>query len=86
MVNMQDVQGESRTFEQVLLMEPLLFFILFLPGEILSKSPSSLEPRHLSMLLSLLQRSPNPTERKQVLITLGNAAAFTVNQVLHVQL
>ncbi|KAI5105443.1 armadillo repeat-containing protein 10 [Silurus meridionalis] len=51
-------------------------------GEILSKSPSNLEPKHLSMLLSLLQRSPNPTERKQVLITLGNAAAFTVNQDL----
>ncbi|KAM9469897.1 armadillo repeat-containing protein 10 [Clarias gariepinus] len=49
-------------------------------SEILSKSPSSLEPRHLSMLLSLLQSSPSPTERTQVLITLGNAAAFTVNQ------
>ncbi|KAK3564770.1 hypothetical protein QTP86_025269 [Hemibagrus guttatus] len=51
-------------------------------SEIFSKSPSSLEPRHLSMLLSLLQSSPSPTQRKQVLITLGNAAAFTVNQDL----
>ncbi|XP_060741620.1 armadillo repeat-containing protein 10 [Tachysurus vachellii] len=51
-------------------------------GEIFSKSPSSLEPGHLSVLLSVLQSSPNPTERKQVLITLGNAAAFTVNQDL----
>ncbi|KAG7329640.1 hypothetical protein KOW79_007814 [Hemibagrus wyckioides] len=51
-------------------------------SEVFSKSPSSLEPRHLSMLLSLVQSSPSPTERKQVLITLGNAAAFTVNQDL----
>uniref|UniRef100_A0A8C1VHL3 Armadillo repeat containing 10 n=1 Tax=Cyprinus carpio TaxID=7962 RepID=A0A8C1VHL3_CYPCA len=41
-----------------------------------------LEPRHLSMLLSLLQSSPNPEERRNVLVTLGNAAAFTVNQDL----
>ncbi|KAK1804340.1 hypothetical protein P4O66_020359 [Electrophorus voltai] len=51
-------------------------------SEILSKSPGSLEPRHLSMLLSLLQSSPNPAEKQHVLITLGNAAAFTVNQDL----
>ncbi|XP_017545848.1 armadillo repeat-containing protein 10 [Pygocentrus nattereri] len=51
-------------------------------SEILSKSPGSLEPRHLSMLLSLLQSSPSPAERREVLITLGNAAAFTVNQDL----
>lgn len=50
--------------------------------EILSKSPASLEPRHLSMLLSLLQSSLNPLEKRDVLITLGNAAAFTVNQDL----
>ncbi|XP_062856138.1 armadillo repeat-containing protein 10 [Trichomycterus rosablanca] len=51
-------------------------------GELLSKSPGSLEPRHLGMLLSLLQSSPNPTERREVLVTLGNSAAFTVNQDL----
>uniref|UniRef100_A0A8C1VIR4 Armadillo repeat containing 10 n=1 Tax=Cyprinus carpio TaxID=7962 RepID=A0A8C1VIR4_CYPCA len=34
------------------------------------------------MLLSLLQSSPNPEERRNVLVTLGNAAAFTVNQDL----
>ncbi|XP_066505029.1 armadillo repeat-containing protein 10 [Hoplias malabaricus] len=51
-------------------------------SEILCKSPDSLEPRHLSMLLSLLQSSPNQAERREVLITLGNAAAFTVNQDL----
>ncbi|TRY83473.1 hypothetical protein DNTS_016215, partial [Danionella cerebrum] len=45
-------------------------------GESVSK------PRHLSMLLSLLQSSPNSDERRKVLITLGNAAAFTVNQDL----
>lgn len=51
-------------------------------SEILSTPPGSLEPKHLSMLLSLLQSSPNPSERREVLITLGNAAAFTVNQDL----
>ncbi|XP_038857295.1 armadillo repeat-containing protein 10 isoform X2 [Salvelinus namaycush] len=34
------------------------------------------------MLLSLLQGSPNPSDRAQILITLGNTAAFTVNQDL----
>ncbi|XP_051979000.1 armadillo repeat-containing protein 10-like [Xyrauchen texanus] len=47
-----------------------------------SKSATSLEPRHLSILLSLLQSSPDPEERRKVLVTLGNAAAFTVNQDL----
>ncbi|KTF91808.1 hypothetical protein cypCar_00013157 [Cyprinus carpio] len=51
-------------------------------NDIHSKSAGSLEPRHLSMLLSLLQSSPNPEERRNVLVTLGNAAAFTVNQDL----
>ncbi|XP_048015025.1 armadillo repeat-containing protein 10 [Megalobrama amblycephala] len=51
-------------------------------SDIHSKSAASLEPRHLSMLLSLLQSSPNPEERRNVLVTLGNAAAFTVNQDL----
>ncbi|XP_051548506.1 armadillo repeat-containing protein 10 [Myxocyprinus asiaticus] len=47
-----------------------------------SQSAASLEPRHLSILLSLLQSSPDPEERRKVLVTLGNAAAFTVNQDL----
>ncbi|XP_076879031.1 armadillo repeat-containing protein 10 [Brachyhypopomus gauderio] len=51
-------------------------------GEILSKSPGVLEPRHLNVLLSVLQTSPSPTEKRDVLITLGNAAAFTANQDL----
>lgn len=50
--------------------------------DVYSRSAASLEPRHLSMLLSLLQSSPNPEERRKVLVTLGNAAAFTVNQDL----
>ncbi|XP_062403654.1 armadillo repeat-containing protein 10 isoform X2 [Sardina pilchardus] len=48
--------------------------------DILKRSPNCLEPRHIGMLLSLLQRSPTPSERSQVLVTLGNSAAFTVNQ------
>uniref|UniRef100_A0AAY4CBR6 Armadillo repeat-containing domain-containing protein n=1 Tax=Denticeps clupeoides TaxID=299321 RepID=A0AAY4CBR6_9TELE len=51
-------------------------------GDIFTKSPGSLEPHHIGMLLSLLQKNPNPSERAQVLLTLGNAAAFTVNQDL----
>ncbi|XP_073799164.1 armadillo repeat-containing protein 10 [Danio rerio] len=51
-------------------------------NDIHSKSAASLEPRHLSMLLSLLQSSPNPEERRKVLVTIGNSAAFTVNQDL----
>ncbi|XP_057186321.1 armadillo repeat-containing protein 10 [Triplophysa rosa] len=51
-------------------------------SDVYSRSAASLEPRHLSMLLSLLQSSPSPEERRNVLVTLGNAAAFTVNQDL----
>ncbi|KAL2093923.1 hypothetical protein ACEWY4_011235 [Coilia grayii] len=50
--------------------------------DILTKSPGCLEPRHIGMLLSLLQSGPNTSERSQVLITLGNSAAFSVNQDL----
>ncbi|KAJ8386945.1 hypothetical protein AAFF_G00165420 [Aldrovandia affinis] len=50
--------------------------------DIFSTSPGSLEPRHIQMLLSLLETTPNPSDRIQVLVTLGNAAAFTVNQDL----
>lgn len=35
----------------------------------------------MKMLLSCLQASTAPSERCQILLTLGNAAAFTVNQV-----
>ncbi|XP_063052091.1 armadillo repeat-containing protein 10 [Engraulis encrasicolus] len=50
--------------------------------DLITKSPDCLEPRHIGMLLSLLQSSPNFSERSQVLITLGNSAAFTTNQDL----
>lgn len=45
-------------------------------------SPGNLEPRHLKMLLSCLQASNNSSDKCQILLTLGNAAAFTMNQNL----
>ncbi|MBN3286478.1 ARM10 protein, partial [Polyodon spathula] len=48
--------------------------------ELLSKSPDSLEPHHLEMLLSLLQPNHDTSARIQVLVTLSNSAAFSVNQ------
>ncbi|CAL1592099.1 unnamed protein product [Knipowitschia caucasica] len=45
-------------------------------------SAGNLEPKHLKMLLSCLQTSINPDEKCRILITLGNASAFTVNQNL----
>uniref|UniRef100_A0A8C6TLW9 Armadillo repeat-containing domain-containing protein n=1 Tax=Neogobius melanostomus TaxID=47308 RepID=A0A8C6TLW9_9GOBI len=41
-----------------------------------------LEPQHLKMLLSCLQTSNDQEERCRILLTLGNASAFTVNQNL----
>uniref|UniRef100_A0A3P8S7C8 Armadillo repeat containing 10 n=1 Tax=Amphiprion percula TaxID=161767 RepID=A0A3P8S7C8_AMPPE len=51
-------------------------------GDIIHQSPNNLEPQHLKMLLSCLQTSDNPLDRCRILVTLGNAAAFTVNQNL----
>lgn len=51
-------------------------------GDIIHQSPDNLDPQHLRMLLSLLQTSTNPSDRCKILLTLGNAAAFTVNQNL----
>ncbi|KAM6927092.1 armadillo repeat-containing protein 10 [Lycodopsis pacificus] len=51
-------------------------------GEIIHQSPGNLEPQHLKMLLSCLQTSNNPPDRCRILLTLGNSAAFTVNQNL----
>uniref|UniRef100_A0A665XBV7 Armadillo repeat-containing domain-containing protein n=1 Tax=Echeneis naucrates TaxID=173247 RepID=A0A665XBV7_ECHNA len=51
-------------------------------GDIIHQSPGNLEPQHLKMLLSCLQTSNNPSDRSRILITLANAAAFTVNQNL----
>ncbi|KAJ8262079.1 hypothetical protein GJAV_G00161940 [Gymnothorax javanicus] len=50
------------------------------PGEIVSQSAGNLQPRHIEMLLALLETNSNPPDRIQVLVTLGNAAAFSVNQ------
>uniref|UniRef100_UPI0037E92C2C armadillo repeat-containing protein 10 n=1 Tax=Semicossyphus pulcher TaxID=241346 RepID=UPI0037E92C2C len=51
-------------------------------GDIIHQSPDNLDPQHLKMLLSCLQNSNNPSDRCRILVTLGNAAAFTVNQNL----
>lgn len=51
-------------------------------GDISAKSPGSLEPQHLKMLLTLLESNTNPSDRAQIVLTLGNTAAFTVNQDL----
>lgn len=51
-------------------------------GDIIHQSPDNLDPQHLRMLLSLLQTSSNSSDRCRILVTLGNAAAFTVNQNL----
>lgn len=51
-------------------------------SDISAKSPGSLEPQHLKMLLTLLESNTNPSDRVQILLTLGNTAAFTVNQDL----
>ncbi|XP_054476806.1 armadillo repeat-containing protein 10 [Anoplopoma fimbria] len=51
-------------------------------GEVIHQSPGNLDPQHLKMLLSCLQTSNNPQDRCRILLTLGNSAAFTVNQNL----
>uniref|UniRef100_A0A1A8KCV4 Armadillo repeat containing 10 n=1 Tax=Nothobranchius kuhntae TaxID=321403 RepID=A0A1A8KCV4_NOTKU len=51
-------------------------------GEVIHQSPNNLEPQHLKMLLSCLQTSEDPSDRCRILVTIGNAAAFTVNQNL----
>ncbi|XP_068169226.1 armadillo repeat-containing protein 10 isoform X2 [Antennarius striatus] len=51
-------------------------------GDVIHESPGNLEPQHLKMLLSCLQTNSDASERCQILLTLGNAAAFSVNQDL----
>ncbi|XP_043944448.1 armadillo repeat-containing protein 10 [Protopterus annectens] len=47
------------------------------------KNPSnSLDPQHLQVLLELLHDTEEPFTREQVLVTLANCAAFSVNQDL----
>ncbi|XP_072291938.1 armadillo repeat-containing protein 10 [Eucyclogobius newberryi] len=45
-------------------------------------SAGNLEPKHIKILLSCLQTSNNLDDKCRILLTLGNAAAFTVNQNL----
>ncbi|KAM4573196.1 armadillo repeat-containing protein 10 [Odontesthes bonariensis] len=54
----------------------------FASGDIIHQSPNNLEPQHFKMLLSCLQNGDDLTQRCRILRTLGNAAAFTVNQNL----
>ncbi|XP_034735852.1 armadillo repeat-containing protein 10 [Etheostoma cragini] len=51
-------------------------------ADITHQSPGNLDTQHLKMLLSCLQTSNNPPDRCRILLTLGNCAAFTVNQNL----
>lgn len=51
-------------------------------GDIIHQSSGNLDPQHLKMLLSCLQTSSNPPDKCRILLTLGNSAAFTVNQNL----
>ncbi|XP_075455752.1 armadillo repeat-containing protein 10 isoform X1 [Ascaphus truei] len=44
------------------------------------KSASNLEPHHLENLIELLGTSTDSSVREQVLVTLSNSAAFSVNQ------
>ncbi|KAK7896196.1 hypothetical protein WMY93_021521 [Mugilogobius chulae] len=45
-------------------------------------SAGNLEPKHLKMLLSCLQTSNKQEDKCRILLTLGNASAFTINQNL----
>ncbi|XP_061750193.1 armadillo repeat-containing protein 10 isoform X2 [Nerophis ophidion] len=49
-------------------------------GDTTHQTPGNLQPEHLKMLLTCLQTSTSPSDRCRLLLTLGNAAAFTVNQ------
>ncbi|KAM8892110.1 armadillo repeat-containing protein 10 [Spinachia spinachia] len=51
-------------------------------GEVIPQSSGALDPQHLKMLLSCLKTSSDPPDRCRILLTLGNSAAFTVNQNL----
>ncbi|XP_061628903.1 armadillo repeat-containing protein 10 [Phyllopteryx taeniolatus] len=48
--------------------------------DIIHHSAGNLEPKHLKTLLACLQTSTNTPDRCRLLLTLGNAAAFTINQ------
>ncbi|XP_063164124.1 armadillo repeat-containing protein 10 [Candoia aspera] len=46
----------------------------------LPKSPHSLEMHHIESLLHILESTEDPLVQEQVLVTLSNSAAFSVNQ------
>ncbi|XP_077374120.1 armadillo repeat-containing protein 10 [Festucalex cinctus] len=49
-------------------------------GDIIHQSAGNLEPQHVNMLLTCLQASNSTPDKCRLLLTLGNTAAFTVNQ------
>ncbi|XP_068595873.1 armadillo repeat-containing protein 10 [Brachionichthys hirsutus] len=51
-------------------------------GDVVHESPGNLEPHHLKTMLSCLQSAGDASDRCRILLTLANAAAFSVNQNL----
>uniref|UniRef100_UPI00398E8916 armadillo repeat-containing protein 10 isoform X2 n=1 Tax=Pristiophorus japonicus TaxID=55135 RepID=UPI00398E8916 len=47
---------------------------------VLAKPPAGLEQQHLQVVLGLLQGTSDASTRERALVTVGNSAAFTVNQ------
>ncbi|XP_062990274.1 armadillo repeat-containing protein 10 isoform X2 [Elgaria multicarinata webbii] len=52
----------------------------FQQGMDLPKSPHGLEMHHIQKLIHLLESTEDPSIQEQVLVTLSNSAAFSVNQ------
>ncbi|XP_067861100.1 armadillo repeat-containing protein 10 [Heptranchias perlo] len=51
-------------------------------GGVLAKHPDGLEQQHLQVVLGLLQGTSDASTRELALVTVGNSAAFTINQDL----
>lgn len=51
-------------------------------GHVLVNPHDGLEQQHLQVILDLLRRTSDTSIRENVLVTIGNSAAFTVNQDL----
>eukprot|EP00062_Callorhinchus_milii_P006701 gi/632947516/ref/XP_007889084.1/ PREDICTED: armadillo repeat-containing protein 10 [Callorhinchus milii] len=51
-------------------------------GSVLANSPDNVDQQHLQVVLSLLQENSDVSTQERALVTLGNSAAFTVNQEL----
>ena len=78
----RDVQGKRTILQkQINCFHHSSHSIVFLTEVIDSKSPGNLKPENIKMLLWCLQTSSEQTDRCRVLVTLGNAAAFSANQV-----